>query len=177
MCGNCADDDGDGLTDFEDPKCCGFVAPMNVRRSSIRNNGANTRFGLRSCLAVADQSKVNPLVQDLYVQIRDTRTGVVLCSFIGAEHFMRLHKHAIAFWDRSGKVASARGIEDASVTYTKSCLAFYAFGRKLQYAAVPGNRYKVVAAFQNPRDPSKNVCTATTNALVSGKPLHSAGAR
>lgn len=171
ICGNCADDDGDGLTDFEDPDCCSVSTTLTVRKASVRYDGVGTRFLVRGCIALDDHSLVNPFEQDFYMQVRDTKTGTVLCSNVAAEHFMRLHSHTVAFWDRSGKITSANGIEDVAVTDNKKCLGFYAFGRHVQFDAEQGARYQVTTAFQKPSDPNNAVCAQTPQALETGKPL------
>jgi hypothetical protein len=174
QCGNCADDDGDGLTDFEDPDCCEIPTTLTVRQGLLRsnNNGPTSRFALRGCIEIEDRSKVDPLNQDVYVQIRDTQTNELFCSLVPAAKFMRLHKSAVAFWDRSGKVTSARGIEDLAVLNRKSCLGFYTLGRNLQLASEQGVRYKITSAFKYPEDKGATVCATTRDALVTGKPIH-----
>ena len=37
MCGNCLDDDGDGLIDYEDADCCDDTANLGLRKMSVRN--------------------------------------------------------------------------------------------------------------------------------------------
>src|SRR5439155_1472575 len=46
ICGNCIDDDGNGLTDFEDPACCmqSQAFTMTVTRGLLRPRGATTRL-------------------------------------------------------------------------------------------------------------------------------------
>src|SRR5206468_2515930 len=72
ICGNCIDDDRNGLTDFEDPACCmqSQAFTMTVTRGLLRPRGAATRLKLKSLLAKVGLADVNPLKQDVFVQIR-----------------------------------------------------------------------------------------------------------
>src|SRR5207253_4389154 len=39
MCGNCIDDDGNGLTDFEDPACSGQAGTLTLEEGLLRQIG------------------------------------------------------------------------------------------------------------------------------------------
>src|SRR5262249_19009613 len=44
ICGNCIDDDGDGLTDFEDPDCCAGAtqAALTIKKARLAPHGSTT---------------------------------------------------------------------------------------------------------------------------------------
>src|SRR5204863_444349 len=113
ICGNCIDDNGNGLTDFEDPACCmqSQAFTMTVTRGLLRPRGATTRLKLKSLLAKVGLADVNPLKQDVFVQIRPAGGTDVLCAKAPADKFMKMHG-AFKFWDRHHRVASAKGMSD-----------------------------------------------------------------
>ena len=47
-CGNCLDDDGDGLTDFEDPNCCSESGPaLSLQRGLMKPAKAMSQLLLK----------------------------------------------------------------------------------------------------------------------------------
>src|SRR5207244_2456319 len=91
ICGDCIDNDGNGLTDFEDPACCaGHVQrfTMELKRGRIRGRGVTSRLRLRSILARAGMSDVDPKKQDVFLQIRPEGGADVLCARVPAAKFM-----------------------------------------------------------------------------------------
>jgi hypothetical protein len=56
ICGNCVDDDGNGLTDFEDPACCPFTFESTVTSGRLVPAEVASAVNLCSTLnAVPDQ--------------------------------------------------------------------------------------------------------------------------
>src|SRR5262249_50766266 len=54
ICGNCVDDDGNGLTDLEDPACCGTNAALSLKNGILRaTKRRGTTVTLRGTLADA----------------------------------------------------------------------------------------------------------------------------
>src|SRR2546422_9853953 len=93
ICANCIDDDSNGLTDFEDPACCAGVQSfaLTVRRGQLRPRGATSRLRLKTTLAETGLATVNPLQQDVFLQIRPAGGTEVLCAKIPHDKFMRMH--------------------------------------------------------------------------------------
>src|SRR5207249_710401 len=56
VCGNCADDDGNGLTDDEDPACCANPAAMQVKKVLIVPGPAGAMKGHLSLTAILAQT-------------------------------------------------------------------------------------------------------------------------
>src|SRR5207248_1198608 len=85
ICGNCIDDDGNGLTDFEDPACCeqSSTFPMVVKKGRLRPRGSATKLRLNAILARSGLA-VNPLADDVFVQIRPDGGTDVFCARVPA---------------------------------------------------------------------------------------------
>jgi hypothetical protein len=97
ICGNCRDDDGNGLVDDLDPACCPDPLPLLVRRVRVRTGAggaARARLQLRLDL---DRSfaAADPTVGPVSVQLGDG-DGPVLCT-------------SLAPWRRSGRRFRHRG--------------------------------------------------------------------
>src|SRR5947208_2963251 len=90
ICGNCIDDDGNGLTDFEDPACCleSSTFTMKLKEGRLHPHGATTRLALRTVLARSGLA-VNPLDDDVVLQIRPEGGTDVFCARIPAADFTK----------------------------------------------------------------------------------------
>src|SRR5207249_5261732 len=122
ICGNCIADDGNGLTDFEDPACCAQVQKfeMSLSKGRIKPRATTSKLLLKSLLARAGLSAVNPLQEDVFLQIRPSGgTSDLLCAQMPASHFMRRHG-AFRFWDRKNLVSSAKGIQDMTIKVSRN---------------------------------------------------------
>jgi hypothetical protein len=174
ICGNCIDDDGDGLTDFEDPDCCpqqgSFV--MSVTQGRLRPRGSRTKFLLHSVLAKSGMEKVNPLEQDVFVQIRQPNGPELLCAKAPATKFMRKHR-AFTFWDKKHKVASVKGIQDMKVrvvTKKKPGTRFRTHGKRVEFQTPARGSLQVTVAFHDPAgDDSQNMCSTQVQAFRTGR--------
>jgi hypothetical protein len=165
ICGNCIDDDGNGHTDFEDPACCpeGRTFTMAVRKLRVRpRRGATARLRLRTTLAEAGLGDVDPLSEDVFLQIRLPGAVDLLCAEVPANEFMRMHG-AFKFWDRGHRVASAKGIDDMSVLVRRDgSTRLRTVGRRVQMDVPGAGRLQITVGFRNPsRGDAQNRCTAT----------------
>jgi hypothetical protein len=112
ICGNCIDDDGNGLVDFEDPACCteaqAFAGTLRHARLKARRHGG-TVVRLHGQLGGPGLA-VTPASENVFLQIRADGTGELLCAELPAGKF---HKHhgAFRFRDRKHLLASARAID------------------------------------------------------------------
>ncbi len=75
-CGNCVDDDGDGLVDFTDPDCP--APPMTKERASFSLNAPVQTDQLTLTATLPGGGLVNPLLDGVNVQFVDGN-GVLLC--------------------------------------------------------------------------------------------------
>jgi len=172
ICGNCIDDNGNGLTDFEDPACCSGVAEfeMSLKKGRIKPRGTVSKLLLKSLLARSGLSSVNPLQQDVFLQIRQSGgTSDLLCAEMPASHFMRRHG-AFRFWDRKNLVSSAKGIQDMTVTVTKSgSVKFRTHGKRVQLTDVKQGSLEVTVGFVGTAAGSPpNQCSQTVESFHTG---------
>ena len=172
ICGNCIDDDGNGLTDFEDPACCmqSQAFTMTVTRGLLRPRGATTRLKLKSLLAKVGLADVNPLKQDVFVQIRPAGGTDVLCAKAPADKFMKMHG-AFKFWDRQHRVASAEGISDIRVQVRRDgSVRFSAVGKRVKFSTPPAGTLQVTVGFRDPATAEAgNRCSTQTQAFRTGR--------
>lgn len=107
ICGNCVDDDGDGLTDFEDPSCCGDGGPtLSLRRGLVKPVKTQSRLALSAALTATTP---DASVTGLTVQLRPADGGELLCARIAGAKFRRKGK-AARFADKKGTLAGAGGL-------------------------------------------------------------------
>src|SRR6185436_10139485 len=98
QCGDCRDNDGDGLTDFEDPDCCdvqtGQLFEMDVRKGRLRaRSTSQSTLRLKGTLARSGlRSKIDPTAQQVGIQIRNKADGEVLCASIPSGKFIKKRK-------------------------------------------------------------------------------------
>jgi len=164
ICGNCIDDDGNGLTDFEDPACCPTARSftMLVRKLLLKPRGsARTRLRLKSTLAQAGLADVDPLTEDVYLQIRRTGMLDALCAKVPALKFMHMHR-AFKFWDKHHRVASAKGIEDMTIVVRKDgSVRLRTQGRRVRMDTPGAGQLEITVGFQNPaHGDAQNRCSA-----------------
>ncbi len=117
ICGNCIDDDGNGLVDYEDPACCTQPAALEVfhgRFNGLAKKG-HGRLRLRSKLGAIGISEQTPLSEDTTIQFRNAN-GELLCATVAHQHWMRMHGDS-KFWDRSGLLA--QGLQDGTIRVKK----------------------------------------------------------
>jgi hypothetical protein len=174
ICGNCIDDDGNGLTDFEDPACCpqAQTFTMSVTRGRIRPRGANSKLVVHSLLAASGLENVNPLKEDVFIQIRQPGGSEILCAKAPAAKFMRMHG-AFKFWDRKHQVASARGIQDVKVKVKKKNrnVRFRTFGKKVQFQTPPHGSLQITVGFHDPTSDAGNACSSQVQPFRVGRKL------
>jgi len=168
VCGNCMDDDDDGLVDFEDDDCCAGLQALsaNVTRAAIKPRTASNSFlRLRSTLASAGTLVVDPSEDDVFLQIRESPGGEVLCAWAPNDMFMRMNKGRVfKYW---GAVESAQGVEDMKVVLRKNGQVRYrAFGRKARFGMPTNNVLQVTVGFRNSAaGDATNRCAAAIEAF------------
>ena len=153
ICGNCVDDDGDGLTDFEDPACCADrqIFPMAIDTGRIRPHRRTSLLGLKSLLAAQGLSDVNPLREDVFLQIRAARGDEVFCAKVPASRFVAKRPGVFRFRDRKHIVEPARGIDRLAVGIARNgSVRFRAFARHAEFTSPRDRPLTVTVSFRNP---------------------------
>jgi hypothetical protein len=170
ICGNCIDDDGNGLTDFEDPACCtqSQTFAMVVRHGRLRPVGSLSRLRLKTLLARAGLSHVNPLREDVFLQIRTAGGPELLCARMPAAKFMRMHG-AFKFWDKKHVVPSAKGINDLTVKVRRDgSVRLRTLGKRVQMQTPPHGPLQVTVGFHDPSSNASNACSSAVQAFRTG---------
>lgn len=107
-CGNCIDDDGDGLVDLADDDCCPTALPGVLRRGRVKPRADSETFKL-----IAQWLPVAPTVaDDLQVQLLDGVGATRLCALLTVDR-LRAKRRRLAFRDRTGALAD--GLRTLSV--------------------------------------------------------------
>ena len=167
----CSSDLGNGLTDFEDPACCpqGQTFAMSVTRGRLRPHGPTSKLVLRSLLASHGLEGVNPLKEDVFLQIRQVGGAEILCAKAPATAFRRTHK-AFKFRDRKHQIASARGVQKMKVKVRrrKGGVRFRAFGRKVEMQTPARGTLQVTVGFHDPAG-GPNMCSSQLQEFRTGR--------
>src|SRR5436305_677248 len=111
LCGNCVDDNHDGLGDWEDPQCCAQPMALAVDRVRLRLPPApvhGDRLRLQAIYSEVTPALFDPLKQDTSLQLSDA-SGPLFCTTIPAGRFRRTHRLVFAFTDPAAR--SAGGLE------------------------------------------------------------------
>jgi hypothetical protein len=152
-CGDCADNDGNGLTDFEDPACCpaGSTLALQIRRALLlpRKKGG-TQLGLDTIIREGAAAGLDPLTQDVFLQIREQGGAELLCARLPATRFVKRRGKIFRFADRKRTEEAARGVTGARLRRAKRDVHLHAAGPRADGAIPAGTTLAVTVGFQNP---------------------------
>ena len=166
ICGDCIDNDGDGLVDWEDPDCCEQLLALQPRRVMLKRPGAKGRNRMR-VKAIYSQfapAGFDPTRDDTSLQISDG-TGPVVCATVPAGHWMRPTARRFSFCDKDG--AFAGGLRDGRFVKRHSGrLVFRATSRKLPDQVVEGKNVRITVRVGNQCSQSTMELRAKKKALV-----------
>jgi len=166
ICGDCIDNDGDGLVDWEDPDCCEQLLALTPKRVMLKRPAAKGRNRMR-VKAIYSQSTpagFDPTRDDTSVQIADG-TGQVVCATVPAGHWMRPTPRRFSFCDKDG--AFAGGLRDGRfVKRRNGRVVFRAISRKLPDRAVEGTNVRITVRVGNQCSQSTMELRAKKTALV-----------
>ena len=168
ICGNCIDDDMNGLVDFEDPACCGDPAAGTLAkaRMRVRKNG-RTVLRMRGALG-GKELAVSPSTEDVFLQMRAEPGAELLCARVPAGRFKSL-AHAFRFRDRTHAVTSARSLDLLRFHRTSTgTLRARAAGRAMRLELPQPGSLRVTIGFVDPTGSTRNQCAVMT------APLHAA---
>src|SRR5262249_44792172 len=108
ICGNCIDDDHDGLVDLEDPACCGNAGTMQIEHVRIVPHHGRSGLVLRSGLRGMDLAGVRSGKRDVVLQLRES-DGPTFCARVPAASLVA-GKRGLRFKDPRQTTASAGGV-------------------------------------------------------------------
>jgi hypothetical protein len=170
VCGNCRDDDGDGLVDFEDPGCCpGGTAAMTLKKLGIAAGKKGTKLALSGTLAESGVAPGTAATQDVFLQVA-TAGQQLLCAHVPAANLKR-KKSRLRFTDAAHSVVSAASLERLRLRAKKDGSGALAAGSKAMPFTVPSAGPAVVTL--GLRDPAAaeggNRCARAQAALEASK--------
>jgi hypothetical protein len=171
ICGNCIDDDGNGVVDFEDPACC-TPGVMKVKRLVIADTARGTNLTLKASVAESGLAIGTASTQDVSLQLR-AASGQVLCARVPATNVVRTKKGA-RFSDAGHGVGSASGIDALLLRAKKNGAGkLGASGRRMSLAAPPAGPIQITLALRDPATAEQgNRCAG---AQVTMKPRKKGG--
>ena len=103
ICGNCSDDDGDGLVDYADPDCCTQMGTLTVTRVRVSPRGAQAKLRVTGTLTGAGFNGIDPRREDVSLRLADVASAPACCT-IAQDHWLRLFGQQFGFWDRPARI-------------------------------------------------------------------------
>jgi hypothetical protein len=170
-CGNCRDDDGNGLVDFEDPACCGGAAPggLVMKRATVapRKRGGGTSLRLTARTGPLGLGRGRPARQDVFLQMHSTLGGAAYCAELPAAR-LKATRRALRFKDRRAQIKSAAGITQANLALKKDgSFGITARGTRTSCSMAAG-AVRLVWALRAP-DTGATRCIGTTATLRASR--------
>jgi hypothetical protein len=148
VCGNCIDDDANGLTDFEDPACCvvGVAGTLTLKSARIKPAGGRSALQLHGLLPASAGASL-PASSSVFVQLRREGGAELLCAALP----VTASKRTLRFADKGGAVAGARGIQKAVFKLTKKGTTnLVVSGKQVALASPSAGRVGVTLGFAGP---------------------------
>jgi hypothetical protein len=144
VCGDCQDNDGDGLVDYEDPDCCRQIDPLTLARMVMRERpqAARDSLRLRSRAVAGSTSSLNPASDGVTLQLSDAN-GQLYCHDIALATTKGALKHGVfRFRDRTGTLAA--GLQRVRFKIRKDGrIVFRAAGGKMNLRPATDNGLRV----------------------------------
>ncbi|MFN8544027.1 MAG: hypothetical protein U0807_07470 [Candidatus Binatia bacterium] len=93
-CGNCIDDDGDGLVDYEDPDCCAVRGEIQLKSGKFQRGKGGPRNGKLTLNTILGSQfvGVDPTTQPVTVQLSNETGKALYCFSAGAGKWSRRGK-------------------------------------------------------------------------------------
>jgi len=150
ICGNCIDDDGDGLVDAEDPDCCSAPVALDLRKLKIRLAGGKitgSRMRMKARSAQFAMQSMDPVTQDTSIQISDGH-GQVFCQTITAKNWKHPNRRTYRFRDKAGSFAG--GLKNGNFKMKKNGkVLFRTRGKKVSLRSTTGENVLVTLRVGN----------------------------
>jgi hypothetical protein len=162
-CGNCADDDGNGVVDFEEAVCCpdAGVHALTVRKARLARHGAAATVAVDATVAGTALADVVP-GHDVFVQLGLDGGPTLFCARIPADRFVLRHRKAV-FTDRRRAVGDAAGLTDVVLRTAHGGLLVHVAGRRAQLVLPSPSALRLVVAFHDPAGADR--CARTVQAF------------
>jgi hypothetical protein len=168
ICGNCFDDDANGLTDFEDPACCATTFDTTITCSRLTPKNTATKLQLRGLLNLAPGA-VPPDLTEVFIQLRQPGGAELLCSRVPAGDFVAVPK-GFNFKDPKRTVETAQGVDQIIVRARQQQTLAGAFGQRAEFVTPPPGPLVVTLGFlSRPTSPQAGVCSTTTAEFIPGR--------
>jgi ELWxxDGT repeat protein len=169
VCGNCLDDDGNGLTDLEDAACCARAGTFDLERVRIVPRRGRTGLALHGKLGGLDPATVLAGSQDVALQLRLVGRQP-FCARIPATRVVT-RERGLRFKDRRRAVASAGGITQLRVHVARNgVLELAAQGAATTLGVAGVGPLDVRVGFVTPgQSDSRSQCGAATSSVFVGK--------
>jgi uncharacterized repeat protein (TIGR01451 family) len=167
ICGNCLDDDGDGLVDAEDPDCCAGPVTLDLRRLKLRpgvSKGRGNRMRMAARASRFAVAAFDPMSQDTSVQISDAN-GQIFCQTVAAPHWKHPRRRLYRFRDKPG--AFAGGLKKGNFKMKRSGkIVFRTRGKKMSLRSTDGQQVLVTLRVGNQCAQSRMSLRTTRNVLL-----------
>jgi hypothetical protein len=112
ICGDCIDNDGDGLIDLEDDDC-GCVDPDGLDLTELqvktKSKVRKKRLKVRAVWADSLPVGLDPLETGMKLQLNDN-SGTVFCSDFAADGWQRRGRRRLKFRSRDGTTVPTNGM-------------------------------------------------------------------
>jgi hypothetical protein len=105
VCSDCVDNDGNGLTDYEDERCCTATA-LNINHARFlagRKGSGYGKLSVNAILAGSQYASADPRKESVTIQF-STKSGPVICTTVPTTAWTRIKKKVprqIRFRDKS----------------------------------------------------------------------------
>jgi hypothetical protein len=145
---------------------------MALKRGRFRARGADRSYlRIKSTLATSGLGeRINPMNQNVFLQLRTETEGEFLCAWVPAGKFMKSGK-AQKYWRKMNPAPTAENIDDMKVRTRRSGqVRFRAYGRRVEFTTPPAGDVQITVAFQDPGgDAAKTSCSAGLSAFRSSQ--------
>jgi len=173
ICGDCIDNDGNGLTDLEDPACCGETQTfaMTLSRGVIVPRGDTSKLRLRSILSGAGMTSITPTAQDVLLQLRPADGKDIFCARIPATAFVQ-HHNSFKFLARRTPTATAKGLDGVMVKVRHDgTVRFRTRAKNAQIASPEQGSMQLTVGFVSSTNPTANRCSSTMSSFQNVRQL------
>jgi hypothetical protein len=169
ICGNCIDDDTDGLTDLEDPACCGSAGTMQIEHVRIVPHRGPSGLTLKGGLHGMDLGGLRGGERDVVLQLRDA-DGPTFCARIPSATLVA-GKRGLRFKDPRQSIASAGGVTLLRLDAARNgTVSLSAQGPATRFTTPGAGPLSIRVGFVSPEvGDGGSECAAATPVLRRGK--------